>query len=109
MLKKVLSTREPGPPRLPKDDAFGIKPDTPVTLPSWFSEEDLSYYANKFNQKGFTGGLNYYRALDLYVTRKKISSNSCLLYGITSELLCFFSCLISLCLLQKLGADSTMD
>ena len=70
VLKKIISGRKPGPPCLPKDNAFGINPDKTVTLPSWFSEEDLSYYANKFNKKGFTGALNYYRAFDLYVTWK---------------------------------------
>ncbi|XVF31405.1 hypothetical protein REPUB_Repub16aG0143200 [Reevesia pubescens] len=65
VLKKIISGRKPGPPCLPKENAFGINPDNPVTLPSWFSEEDLSYYANKFNNKGFTGALNYYRAFDL--------------------------------------------
>lgn len=54
---------------MPKDNAFGISPDNPVTLPAWFSDEDLSYYANKFNN-GFTGALNYYRAFDLYITWK---------------------------------------
>jgi len=42
-------------------------PEKPVTLPSWLSEDDLNYFAEKFKQTGFTGGLNYYRALDLYV------------------------------------------
>ncbi|KAK8633611.1 hypothetical protein V6N13_014455 [Hibiscus sabdariffa] len=65
VLKRIISSRKPGPPCLPKDNAFGIEPDTPIALPPWFSEEDLSYYTNKFNQKGFTGALNYYRALDL--------------------------------------------
>jgi len=37
----------------------------PESLPSWLSEEDINYYASKFNQKGFTGGLNYYRASNL--------------------------------------------
>ncbi|OMP03253.1 Epoxide hydrolase-like protein [Corchorus olitorius] len=65
VLKSIITSRQSGPPRLPKDNPFGIKPDAPIKLPSWFSEEDLSYYANKFNQKGFTGPLNYYRAFDL--------------------------------------------
>ncbi|GMI79350.1 Epoxide hydrolase 1 [Hibiscus trionum] len=65
VLKTIISSRKPGPPCLPKDNPFGIKPDTSVTLPTWFSEEDLSYYTNKFNQKGFTSALNYYRAFDL--------------------------------------------
>ncbi|KAF4354402.1 hypothetical protein F8388_027336 [Cannabis sativa] len=34
-------------------------------LPSWLSQDYINYCANKFNQKGFTGGVNYYRALNL--------------------------------------------
>ncbi|XWS58144.1 hypothetical protein CRYUN_Cryun08bG0009300 [Craigia yunnanensis] len=83
VLKKIISSHKPGPFCLPKDNAFSINPDTPVTLPSWFSEEDLSYYANKFNKKGFTGALNYYRAFDLYVTWKTLLPNE------TSKLFCF--------------------
>ncbi|XP_041020051.1 epoxide hydrolase A-like [Juglans microcarpa x Juglans regia] len=65
VLKGIFSTRRPGPPCLPKGNAFGIGPDTSATLPSWLSEEEFSYYATKFDQNGFTGGLNYYRALNL--------------------------------------------
>ncbi|XP_020101931.1 uncharacterized protein LOC109719578 isoform X1 [Ananas comosus] len=36
-----------------------------IALPSWLSEEDLDYYASKFEKTGFTGGINYYRCLDL--------------------------------------------
>lgn len=64
VLKKILTSIGPGPIRLPKEDPFGVDPE--IALPSWFSEADLEYYASKFNQTGFTGGLNYYRALDLY-------------------------------------------
>ncbi|KAI3448546.1 hypothetical protein Pfo_005211 [Paulownia fortunei] len=64
VIKKILTDRTPGPPRLPKENPFGS--DThEIKLPPWFTEEDLKYYAKKYNQKGFTGGLNYYRALDL--------------------------------------------
>ncbi|GKV32012.1 hypothetical protein SLEP1_g40652 [Rubroshorea leprosula] len=65
VLKKIFSDRTPGPPCLPKENEFGISPATPITLPSWLSEEDLSYFAMKFDQRGFTGGLNYYRTMDL--------------------------------------------
>lgn len=34
-------------------------------LPSWLSEEDIEYYASKFEKSGFTGGINYYRCIDL--------------------------------------------
>ncbi|XP_009788536.1 epoxide hydrolase 3 [Nicotiana tabacum] len=63
VLKKILTDRKPGPPCLPKENPFGISPDS--KLPSWLSQDDLKYYSTKFDQKGFTGGLNYYRALDL--------------------------------------------
>jgi hypothetical protein len=39
-------------------------PDDQVTLPSWITEEDLNYYTSEFERTGFTGGLNYYRALN---------------------------------------------
>lgn len=65
VLKKILTDRTPGPPRLPKEKAFGSEIDA-IKLPHWFTQQDLKYYAHKYNHKGFTGGLNYYRALDLY-------------------------------------------
>ncbi|XP_052194101.1 uncharacterized protein LOC127802378 [Diospyros lotus] len=75
VLRKILTDRRPGPPRLPKDNPFGISADAALQLqpqlqlqlqlPSWFQDEDLKYYTSKFDQKGFTGGLNYYRVLDL--------------------------------------------
>lgn len=67
VLKKILTDQTPGPPRLPRENPFGISPNASPPLPSWFSEDDLKYYTDKFEHKGFTGGLNYYRALDLYV------------------------------------------
>ncbi|KAL5999145.1 hypothetical protein ACLOJK_040595 [Asimina triloba] len=39
--------------------------DIPSTLPAWISEEELQYFASKFQKSGFTGPLNYYRAMDL--------------------------------------------
>ncbi|KAL2511805.1 alpha/beta-Hydrolases superfamily protein [Abeliophyllum distichum] len=66
VIKKILTGRKPGPPILPKQNPFGNFHDTDdIKLPTWFSKEDLKYYTNKYNHKGFTGGLNYYRALDL--------------------------------------------
>ncbi|KAF5182911.1 Epoxide hydrolase a [Thalictrum thalictroides] len=63
VLKKFLTYHNPGPVIIPR--AKGFVPDEPITLPSWLSEEDVNYYATKYEQKGFTGGFNYYRALDL--------------------------------------------
>ncbi|KAA3474410.1 bifunctional epoxide hydrolase 2-like [Gossypium australe] len=38
---------------------------TPSRLPPWITEEELQVYADKFQESGFTGALNYYRAMDL--------------------------------------------
>ncbi|KAK8608483.1 hypothetical protein V6N13_023905 [Hibiscus sabdariffa] len=63
LLKIFLTSRNPNPPRMPKGRGYKGSPDPPP-LPSWLSEQDVDYFASKFNQKGFTGGLNYYRALN---------------------------------------------
>lgn len=68
VLKNIFTGRELGPPILPKDNPFGANPNPnceQVELPEWFSKEDLDYYVSKFEKTGFTGGLNYYRAMDL--------------------------------------------
>ncbi|XP_042516083.1 epoxide hydrolase A-like [Macadamia integrifolia] len=65
VLKRFLTSREPAPFYLPKNKEFRDSPNGEISLPSWLSEEDINYYANKLDMKGFTGGLNYYRALDL--------------------------------------------
>ncbi|XP_021742594.1 uncharacterized protein LOC110708705 [Chenopodium quinoa] len=64
VLKKILTSRDPGAPMLPKGKAFGDYPDNSITLPSWLSEEDINYYASKYERNGFTGPLNHYRNLD---------------------------------------------
>lgn len=38
---------------------------TPAVLPSWITEEELQVYADKFEESGFTGALNYFRAVEL--------------------------------------------
>ncbi|GMI78068.1 hypothetical protein like AT4G02340 [Hibiscus trionum] len=63
LMKIFLTSRNPKPPRVPKETGYRGRPDPPP-LPSWLSEKDIDYFASKFNQKGFTGGLNYYRALN---------------------------------------------
>ncbi|XP_031268438.1 uncharacterized protein LOC116126896 [Pistacia vera] len=64
-IKGFLTYRIPGPIYLPKGKGFGHLPDTPIVLPPWLSEEDVKYYTTKFEKTGFTGGVNYYRNLDL--------------------------------------------
>ncbi|KAI3838283.1 hypothetical protein MKX03_019334 [Papaver bracteatum] len=52
-------------PLIPTDIGTWVPPNSIITLPSWLSQEDVDYYVSKFGEKGFTGGFNYYRALDL--------------------------------------------
>ncbi|GKE34135.1 epoxide hydrolase [Tanacetum coccineum] len=66
VLRSILTITEPGPVRLPKSEPFGSKSSyVSPPLPPWLSEEDIKYNVQKFEQKGFTEALNYYRALDL--------------------------------------------
>nr|AFK41347.1 unknown [Medicago truncatula] len=62
VMKNILTTRQTGPPIFPKGEyGTGFNPDTPDTLPSWLTEEDLAYFVSKFEKTGFTGALNCYR------------------------------------------------
>jgi pimeloyl-ACP methyl ester carboxylesterase len=38
---------------------------TPGEQPSWFTEDDVAFYAGEFARTGFRGGLNWYRCIDL--------------------------------------------
>jgi pimeloyl-ACP methyl ester carboxylesterase len=38
----------------------------PKQLPAWLKPEDLEYYAKEFARTGFRGGLNWYRAQDIF-------------------------------------------
>ncbi|KAJ0083583.1 hypothetical protein Patl1_30099 [Pistacia atlantica] len=71
-IKGFLTYRIPGPIYLPKGKGFEHLPDTPIVLPPWLSEEDVKYYTTKFEKTGFTGGVNYYRNLDLYAAADTI-------------------------------------
>lgn len=61
VIKYFLSYRDPAPFYFPKSKERSYAADTAP----WLTEEDLAYYTSKFEQTGFTGGVNYYRALDL--------------------------------------------
>ncbi|KAG8387216.1 hypothetical protein BUALT_Bualt03G0230200 [Buddleja alternifolia] len=65
VIKTFLSSRDPKPPVIPQEIAMNVLFKAPVALPSWLTDEDINYYASKFDKSGFTGGLNYYRAMDL--------------------------------------------
>ncbi|KAG9459752.1 hypothetical protein H6P81_004260 [Aristolochia fimbriata] len=63
LMKMFLSSQKPRPFMLPKG-IFGSVTE-PTELPPWVTEEDINYFASKFEKTGFTGGFNYYRALDI--------------------------------------------
>ncbi|XP_042475877.1 epoxide hydrolase A-like [Macadamia integrifolia] len=65
VLRRFLTYRRPAPLFMPKGKEFEHTHDPQISLPSWLLEEDINYYASKFDVKGFTGGVNYYRALNL--------------------------------------------
>ncbi|XP_074592446.1 epoxide hydrolase 2-like [Curcuma longa] len=65
ILKKFLTYRTPAAIMVPKEKGFEGSLETPISLPSWLTEEDVNYFASKFEKSGFTGGLNYYRCFDL--------------------------------------------
>ncbi|OEL35455.1 Bifunctional epoxide hydrolase 2 [Dichanthelium oligosanthes] len=67
LFKKIFGLRKTAPLILPKDKTFVDSLDSDGLCPAWLSEEDISYYEEKFAKTGFTGGLNYYRCMDLYV------------------------------------------
>lgn len=64
LMKSILTIRDPSPPCVPKEIGFGAFWKTLERLPSWLTEEDIAYFAIKYSQKGFTGGLNHYRNID---------------------------------------------
>ncbi|XP_077229482.1 epoxide hydrolase 1-like [Tasmannia lanceolata] len=63
VMKIFLTLRDPNPLMMPKGKMRDLA-SKEITLPSWLSEDDINYYADKFNKTGFTGGFNYYRNFD---------------------------------------------
>ena len=64
VVRRILTYRTPRPLILPKDKSFWGPKDETIPLPSWLTEEDVAYYVSKFEEKGYTGGVNYYRNFD---------------------------------------------
>ena len=48
----------------PDDTGFLQSMPVPDTQPRWMREEDLAYYVERFERSGFTGPINWYRAMD---------------------------------------------
>ncbi|XP_008807392.3 epoxide hydrolase A-like [Phoenix dactylifera] len=62
IFKTLLQSRDPGPFLIPKE-GWDLPEKSPLC--SWLSEEDINYYASKFDKSGFTGPVNYYRCMNL--------------------------------------------
>ncbi|EHA8589519.1 epoxide hydrolase A [Cocos nucifera] len=50
VMKKFLTYHDPSPVMVPKENGFAASPDKEITLPSWLSEEDINYFASKFDR-----------------------------------------------------------
>ena len=50
---------------LPQDARLLDAMPDPETLPAWLTPADLDFYVSEFRRTGFSGGLNWYRTLDL--------------------------------------------
>ncbi|KAG6485561.1 hypothetical protein ZIOFF_054121 [Zingiber officinale] len=65
LIKRFLTYRTPAAIIITKEKGIDGSLEAPATLPSWLSAADVEYFANKFEKSGFTGGLNYYRCMDM--------------------------------------------
>jgi pimeloyl-ACP methyl ester carboxylesterase len=45
-------------------DPAGLVPNQSLPLPAWLTEDDVNYYAGKFEKTGLFGGMSYYRNVD---------------------------------------------
>jgi hypothetical protein len=50
--------------------------EAPSSPLPWITEQELSQYAEKFQKSGFTGPLNYYRMMDMYVVSAFLAFHS---------------------------------
>ncbi|PKA57698.1 putative strigolactone esterase D14 like [Apostasia shenzhenica] len=64
LFKVFLTSRNPRPLIIPKEKGCTKLLGIDLPLPSWLSEDDINYFATKFNKSGFTGAVNYYRNIN---------------------------------------------
>ncbi|RID50082.1 hypothetical protein BRARA_H00835, partial [Brassica rapa] len=69
VLKEFFKHKKAGPLYLPKGKlsrAIALKrsEDAASATKQWLTQEDLDYYVSKYEKKGFTGTINYYRNID---------------------------------------------
>jgi pimeloyl-ACP methyl ester carboxylesterase len=49
---------------IPEGEGWLDRTADPEVLPAWLTEKDITHYATEFERTGFTGALNWYRAID---------------------------------------------
>uniref|UniRef100_A0A7N0UQT7 soluble epoxide hydrolase n=1 Tax=Kalanchoe fedtschenkoi TaxID=63787 RepID=A0A7N0UQT7_KALFE len=65
VIEEFLAYTSRSPLSFQKGNLFGHPNDTEIVLPDWVTDEVIDYYTTKFTKTGFTGGFNYYRAINL--------------------------------------------
>lgn len=65
VMKKFFLITKPELPIAPPGMEIIDYLETPSVLPPWITEDEIQVFADKYQESGFTGGLNYYRAMDL--------------------------------------------
>jgi hypothetical protein len=64
VLQRILASEGRFPICIPEgNEILDLIPEV-TTLPPWCTEEDLKHYTEQFERSGFTGPLNYYRAIN---------------------------------------------
>lgn len=58
--------------KYPPETAYIDAMEEPPPLPwSWLSEQELDYFVEEYTRSGFTGGLNWYRSMDMKWQQRK--------------------------------------
>ncbi|MEO8970503.1 MAG: alpha/beta hydrolase [Ktedonobacteraceae bacterium] len=64
-MRKFLTADISGAAVVPEGKGMLDVMSVPETLPAWLTGQDLDYFTAEFERTGFTGGLNWYRTIDL--------------------------------------------
>ncbi|HVB23634.1 MAG TPA: alpha/beta hydrolase [Ktedonobacteraceae bacterium] len=64
-MRKFLTADISGAAVVPEGKGMLDVMNEPETLPAWLTQQDLDVFTTEFERTGFTGGLNWYRAIDL--------------------------------------------
>lgn len=64
-MRKFLTADISGAAVVPEGKGMLDVMNEPETLPAWLTQRDLDVFTTEFERTGFTGGLNWYRTIDL--------------------------------------------